>query len=478
MESMPTARSYHAGATVRDRWYVAGGTARSGTTVDGGGERFPSEVDVYDPTSGHWTVLGQLAEGREYILAIADRPGSRVLFPGGFLPAAPSGYLALATCDVASLDGVASAPTLLGARHLHAVALAAGKFVVSGGWGMDQSASKLLDDAEMWDGTSAGWTAAGRMPSGTRASHTMTTLQNGREVLVVGGGRPDRALSLVDVFDASCGTWSRAAPLKVARAGHRAVLLNDGRVLVVGGFTYPPTSNNVQSTTELFDPATRSWTLAASMTDSRFDFDTVLLPDGRVLVAGGSNNATDGEYGALSSAEVYDPIANTWTALPLMHDRRRRPTVAMLSDGVYVAGGSNSQSTVPGSAIVLASVERLAWSDLGITGPIELDAGAREAISPDASASCGSNDAGVELDAATDAGDPADAASDATQPADAAVLDGAAPDREPRGGKSGCSCGFGDTGDDWPATLALACVALGAALRRPPRPDVAPADHV
>ena len=105
------------------------------------------------------------------------------------------------------------------------------------------------------------------------------------------------------------------------------------------------------------------------MTDPRGDFDIVLLPDGRVLVAGGTNNFVDTGVGALSSAEVYDPIADTWTPLPPMHDCRLWPTLAVLSDGVYVAGGLFSSGTGPGSATVLASVERLAWSELGITEP-------------------------------------------------------------------------------------------------------------
>src|SRR5262245_20060295 len=119
VEAMPTARCYHAAATVGDRWYVAGGALPAGA-----GEAFPAEVDAYDPTSGHWTVVGQLARGREYILAIDDPARGRVLFPGGFLPAGPAAYLPLATCDIAASVGVSPAPDLLAARHLHAVALA------------------------------------------------------------------------------------------------------------------------------------------------------------------------------------------------------------------------------------------------------------------------------------------------------------------------------------------------------------------
>jgi hypothetical protein len=458
VEPMPTARSYHAAAAVGDRWYVAGGALPAGT-----GEDFPPEVDVYDPTSGHWTVLGQLAQGREYILAIAEPSRGRVLFPGGFLPAGPFAYLPLATCDIAASDGVSTAPSLLAARHLHAVAFAAGKFVVSGGRGDGGGGDELRDDAEVWDGSSPAWMAAGRMPAGPRSGHSMTTLTNGRDILVAGGCRSDGSLTDVALFDPVCRAWKPTASLQTSRCSHRAVLLRDGRVLVVGGGHTSPI--RAESSAEVFDPVTGRWAPAPSMQDGRFDHEMVLLPDGRVLVAGGSNDTVDGEYGALSSAEVYDPAADAWTSLPPMHDRRRAPTLAVLSDGVYIAGGSYSLSRTPGSAMVLASVERLAWSDLGITGPIDLDAGVADASPLDASRTCSSNDAGAGTDAAPDGGAPMDA----SQPdgvMDVVTTDAVPSDRETGGGKSGCSCSSSAAADDPLSNLGFASVLLGTMLRR------------
>ena len=446
VEPMPIARTNHAAATVGGRWYVAGGALPAG-----GGEDFPSEVDVYDPASGHWTVLGQLARGRQLIVAVADSSHGRILFSGGSLPAGSGGPLALPTCDLALPGGIASAPSLSGSRFMGAGSFAAGKFVVSGGWG---AATTLREDAEMWDGTSSAWTAAGTMPAGTRAGHTMTTLKNGREVLVVGGGLPDQSMREVDLLDATSGTWTPAPPLKVSRARHEALLLDDGRVLVVGGGTYVGSASGALIYAELFNPTARVWKSAASMGDPRLGFDMVLLPDGRVLVAGGSNSTTAAAYGALSSAEVYDPVADTWTLLPAMHDRRYWPTLAVLSDGVYVAGGSFSSSTLPDSAIVLASVERLAWSDLGIAGPIDLDAGVPDGSALDAESRDGFGDAGVGHD---DAAAPADGALDAFEARDATG---------PRLARRGCACNAGERGGGSQAILAVACVGLIAALRR------------
>lgn len=165
------------------------------------------------------------------------------------------------------------------------------------------------------------------------------------------------------------------------------------------------------------------------MHDPRFDHDIVRLPDGRVLVAGGSTDPVRGEYGALASAEIYDPVADTWTLLPPMHDRRRAPTLAILSDGVYVAGGSYTDTTAPLSAVALASVERLSWQELGITPPVIVEEDA------------GVGDADAQPNGSVDAGSP-DAADSAVDAADAAV-DVAVDATVGGGGGRGCACSMG-----------------------------------
>jgi len=86
-----------------------------------------------------------------------------------------------------------------------------------------------------------------------------------------------------------------------ARGGHTATLLPDGRVLVAGGSPDSVLAGGgpllTLASAELYDPIRRSWTAAASMDESRFGFAAVLLEDGTVLVAGGWP----------ASAELYDP---------------------------------------------------------------------------------------------------------------------------------------------------------------------------
>ena len=86
--------------------------------------------------------------------------------------------------------------------------------------------------------------------------------------------------------------------MTTAREHFTATLLSNGKVLVVRGY-----NPNFLSSVELYDPANKTWTVTAPMSNSRYDHTAILLPNGKVLVAGGFNDADN----YLSNAELYDP---------------------------------------------------------------------------------------------------------------------------------------------------------------------------
>jgi WD40 repeat protein len=121
-----------------------------------------------------------------------------------------------------------------------------------------------------------------------------------------------------------------------------ATLLPDGKVLVAGGFTN--NASDPVASAELYDPSSGSWTATGNLITPRAGHTATLLPDGKVLVAGGSDTS--------AVAELYDPSSGSWTATGSMAGRasdsptppgtRLYHTATLLADGkVLVAGGSS-----------------------------------------------------------------------------------------------------------------------------------------
>ena len=180
----------------------------------------------------------------------------------------------------------------------------------------------------------ASWTATGSMVI-ARAGHNAVLLPDGR-VLVVGGLSKlcycdQGPLASAELYDPTTGSWAATGSMVTHRGGHTATLLPDGKVLVAGC-----ANGNDAPSAELYDPGTGSWTATGSMVTPRcLDFTATLLPDGRVLVAGGMGTGT-----VLASAELYDPGTGSWTATGSMATPRYDHTATLLPNGkVLVAGG-------------------------------------------------------------------------------------------------------------------------------------------
>lgn len=193
------------------------------------------------------------------------------------------------------------------------------------------------------------WRPTGPM-SEPRSIHSETLLDDGR-VLVAGGrtaaGSP--ALSSAEVYDPATDTWEPTGALGTARAGHSASLLPDGRVLVAGGFASggPQQDQAILLTTELYDPATGQWSPGPLLDTRRAGHAAVVLGDGRVLVAGGRTCAAPPQTCALTvrtrTAELYDPVAGTWTPTgSLTRERHRFPAVRLDDGRVMAVGGLGS----------------------------------------------------------------------------------------------------------------------------------------
>jgi Bacterial Ig-like domain (group 2)/Galactose oxidase, central domain/Kelch motif len=149
----------------------------------------------------------------------------------------------------------------------------------------------------------------------------------------------------------SSNAWFPSGRMSAFRNRHTATLLSNGTALVAGGYTESTGSPSLSSA-EIFDPVAQSWALTGSMSTIRGAHTATLLPNGAVLVAGGFSS-----IGPVNgTAEIYDPVAGTWSATGSMSTPRGSHTATLLPNGTILIAGGASQDYGSGLA-ALAGAE-------------------------------------------------------------------------------------------------------------------------
>ncbi|SDZ23747.1 N-acetylneuraminic acid mutarotase [Amycolatopsis xylanica] len=307
------------------------------------------QCTVFEPATGKWSQTGELgiARGCHSTTRLAD--GS-VLAAGGTSGSAPFPSQGSDTAE--RYDPVAGtwapAGTMTAGRWSHsATLLGDGRVLVAGGQGVRSPGNgTTLSSAEIYDPVAKTWTATGPMTD-RRSGHQAVLLPDGR-VLVIGGiattgGGEYTGLAFCELFDPATGAWTPTGTLARPRWNNTATVLTDGTVLVTGG-GWPGMVNDwvfnsgADWTTERYDPASGQWTADADLSSARTWHQAVLLRSGKVLVFGGANapSLTAG----FRSAEIYDPLTRSWTAAAGLRTGRWAAVAVLLADGrVLTAGG-------------------------------------------------------------------------------------------------------------------------------------------
>jgi len=233
--------------------------------------------------------------------------------------------------------------TLNTARVGHtATLLQNGQVLIVGGYDPQYG---LFADAELYDPPTQTFIDLGDTNS-PRYQHTATMLQNG-QVLIAGGDAdptPNAAFNTAELFDLASQTFTSVpVPMTTPREGHAAVLLNSGQVLITGGDI--PGSGSL-NTAELYDPPSNTFiAITSTMTVPRIWQTATLLNGGKVLISGGADDPV-GTSTPLNTAEIYDPVSQTFMAAGNMASAREHQTATLLNDGTVLEAGGTDGTNV------------------------------------------------------------------------------------------------------------------------------------
>jgi len=289
----------------------------------------PSYIYLVD-TSGNWTepeLSGSFPErdgNTATLLANGD-----ILLAGGN-PGAPSSQIYNPGVDDPGGKWTTSGSVIKQRNNTSINLLPNGKVLVPG---------SADNGAEIYDPTNGTWSNTGPL-STARTAPTGTLLPNGK-VLIAGGVHNGNIISDCELYDYTTGTFTNTASMLSRRYGHNAVLLTTGKVLVAGGIT--SSTGSETNLAEIYDPVTETWIRTGDLNLARQDSQAAALLDGRVLLSGGVHEVGLGVYVFRQESEIYDPITGLWTVTGALAFGRENHTTTLLPNGkVLVAGGTGT----------------------------------------------------------------------------------------------------------------------------------------
>jgi N-acetylneuraminic acid mutarotase len=284
---------------------------------------------------------------------------------------------ALAGAQTSENSWTAKAP-MPTARELMGAAVVNGKIYVIGGEKPSGARDQSLSSNEMYDPDSDTWTTKAPMPT-PRDSFGIVAYQN--KIYVIGGitrtiNEGYRILGVNEVYGPVTDTWEIKTPMPTYRNGMTANVVN-GRICIISG----QGKQGDVDTNEVYDPTTDSWSTVVPIPTSAYHYESAVI-ENKIYILSGYNGVTwdthlsqiydpatnSWDFGtnipsAVSDSaiattgerapariyvfggdqnHVYDPVSKTWTTGTPIPTNRGRFALAVITDIIYVIGGSSN----------------------------------------------------------------------------------------------------------------------------------------
>ena len=330
----------------------------------------PNSIEIYDPELDMWSSV-ELEEEIGQFHSVLHLSDGRVLFVG-FEEMEGSEQLSVGVAHVwdpgaNSWMQVATPPLPRVAHQM--ILLTDGRVMVVGGVDVNSPVSgnepQVLEQVDIFDPETNSWQQAAALDQPPTLGW-LFLLSNGR-VMSIGIEEDESGdyRASVRAYDPVSDTWSVIESGEPYYLPTNAIMLSDGRLLVLGQmaegakWSYSSDSEGnlthvelrdgrhlygkriaeVFSHSKVYDPATDTWASISGMEGVRISSTLTPLPDGRVLLAGGTDPAAD-DHGYYKTTEVFNPESNSWSQGPILSERRSNHAATLLPDGrLLLVGG-------------------------------------------------------------------------------------------------------------------------------------------
>lgn len=255
---------------------------------------------VYDPATGQFTDVQSMAHGRWYPTVTNLSDGTLMTFSGLDENGSTNSTVEIYTIGSgwSAPYGSPFTPPLYPRLHL----LPNGKVFYSG----STTSSRYFDpSSHTWSGVVANTNYSGTRTYGTSVLLPLTPGNNYKPVvMIMGGGSP--ATNTTELIDLSAASpkWVYGPNMSQSRIEMNATILPNGKVVALGGSLNDEDTKTASLNADLYDPATNTFSSAGQNAYARlYHSNSLLLPDGTVLVIGG--NPARGTYEP--HMEIYTP---------------------------------------------------------------------------------------------------------------------------------------------------------------------------